>query len=236
MFALATLQRTTSLFPTQFEGTTADGRPVYIRCKHGELSVRVGPAGGLIDDAIGAAPAISLEFADDDRSELDWIEIEPLTGIRLPPDNSGIAIEDATATDAKAIAALLRRARDEALPHQSQHHDAAADLRFVAGRIADGLVRVARSGRIVAFCARRAGWVDCIYVDRDARGRGVGSRLLGEALIGADPVHLRTFQRNEGARIFFIRRGFDEVERTDGSANEDREPDILMRWQRGLLS
>lgn len=38
------------------------------------------------------------------------------------------------------------------------------------------------------------------------------------------------FQRNEGARAFYAKHGFTEVERTDGAANEEREPDVLLAW------
>ena len=29
-----------------------------------------------------------------------------------------------------------------------------------------------------------------------------------------------------------VRHGFVEIERTDGAENEEREPDILLRWNR----
>lgn len=33
-------------------------------------------------------------------------------------------------------------------------------------------------------------------------------------------------------RLFYKHRGFIAPEQTDGSGNEEREPDILYRWQR----
>jgi hypothetical protein len=38
------------------------------------------------------------------------------------------------------------------------------------------------------------------------------------------------FQRNERARTFYERRGCHVVELTDGSGNEEREPDALYEW------
>jgi hypothetical protein len=38
------------------------------------------------------------------------------------------------------------------------------------------------------------------------------------------------FERNSGARAFYARHGFTEVTRTDGSGNEEREPDVLLTW------
>ena len=164
MLTLATLRRTTSLFPTQYEATTTDDR---------------------------------------------------------------CTIDDATAADVADVATLMRRVRTEALPYLSPLHGPADDHRSVARLIAETTVRVARSDRIVGFCARRPGWIDQLYIDSDERARGIGSRLLGETLVGA-AVRLWTFQRNEVARIFYARRGFVEVERTDGRRNEEREPDVLM--------
>jgi ribosomal protein S18 acetylase RimI-like enzyme len=43
-------------------------------------------------------------------------------------------------------------------------------------------------------------------------------------------LRLWVFQRNEGARAFYAKHGFTEVERTDGAANEEREPDVLLAW------
>ena len=41
---------------------------------------------------------------------------------------------------------------------------------------------------------------------------------------------LWVFQRNVGAREFYEQHGFPLVELTDGSGNEEREPDALYEW------
>ena len=41
---------------------------------------------------------------------------------------------------------------------------------------------------------------------------------------------LWTFQSNTRAQEFYRRHGFTEVRRTDGSANEERVPDVRMVW------
>jgi len=38
--------------PFQLEGITDDGRPVYVRARHGELRVSIGPTGGDIFSAV----------------------------------------------------------------------------------------------------------------------------------------------------------------------------------------
>ncbi|QYE34654.1 GNAT family N-acetyltransferase [Polymorphobacter sp. PAMC 29334] len=233
MLTLATLRRTIN-FTTQFEGESVDGRPVYIRCKHGELRVHAGEAGGTVLRALDFEPLVHVEFEDDHRSELDWIEIEALTGVRYERAIGGAEIADASVADVDEIAAFMRRVRDTAMPYLPKLHDAEADRAFISGLIGSSVVRVARAERVIGFCSRRPGWVDQLYIDADWHGRGIGSRLLGEALLGAALVQLWTFQRNEAARIFYCRRGFDEVERSDGARNEEGEPDILMRWRPGL--
>ena len=44
-------------------------------------------------------------------------------------------------------------------------------------------------------------------------------------------LELWTFQINATAQRFYERHGFVAVDRTDGSANEEREPDIRYRWR-----
>ena len=44
-------------------------------------------------------------------------------------------------------------------------------------------------------------------------------------------LRLWVFERNDRARSFYAHHGFTEVERTDGSGNEEKEPDVLLRWQ-----
>jgi hypothetical protein len=42
--------------PSQWEGRLDDGCPFYIWHRWGTLSVHIGPAGGMIDDAVGSEP------------------------------------------------------------------------------------------------------------------------------------------------------------------------------------
>lgn len=49
---LATLTRTCLACPSQWEGTLYDGRAIYVRYRHGELSVGIGAD---IDEAVAMA-------------------------------------------------------------------------------------------------------------------------------------------------------------------------------------
>jgi ribosomal protein S18 acetylase RimI-like enzyme len=46
-------------------------------------------------------------------------------------------------------------------------------------------------------------------------------------------LRLWTFASNEAAQRFYLRHGFREVERTDGSDNEERAPAVLYAWRPG---
>jgi hypothetical protein len=46
------------------------------------------------------------------------------------------------------------------------------------------------------------------------------------------PLRLWAFHRNAQALRFYAARGFRVVERTDGSRNEEREPDAMLEWVR----
>ncbi|MEL6170122.1 MAG: GNAT family N-acetyltransferase [Pseudomonadota bacterium] len=62
-------------------------------------------------------------------------------------------------------------------------------------------------------------------------GRGHGRALLDHAKSRRDLLELWTFVANEGARRFYAREGFREVQRTEGD-NEEALPDIRFRWTR----
>jgi len=45
-------------------------------------------------------------------------------------------------------------------------------------------------------------------------------------------LQLWAFRRNESAIAFYLRKGFAPVRETDGSDNEEREPDVLLAWSK----
>ena len=71
-------------------------------------------------------------------------------------------------------------------------------------------------------------WINQLYVDPSYVSKGLGTRLLTYALSNAlSVVKLYTFQENVGARRFYQRQGFVEVEYSNGAANEEQCPDFL---------
>ncbi|MCF6377347.1 GNAT family N-acetyltransferase [Nocardioides KLBMP 9356] len=93
-------------------------------------------------------------------------------------------------------------------------------------------VRVAElDGRVVGYTRTTPTWLDDLYVVPDAQRSGVGARLLRAVLADhPDGIGLWVFESNRPARDFYARHGFVDLERTDGSANEEKAPDIKMVW------
>ena len=87
-------------------------------------------------------------------------------------------------------------------------------------------------GRIVGFAALSERTLELLYVHPDEQNRGAGTALL-ERVKERRPSGFRlwVFQRNTGARRFYERHGCRLVALTDGSANEEREPDALYEWR-----
>lgn len=74
-------------------------------------------------------------------------------------------------------------------------------------------------------------WIDQLYVKPGFTGGGIGSRLLALAHRSlSPPFRLYTFQANAGARRFYERHGYEPVEFSDGSTNEEKCPDVLYEW------
>jgi GNAT superfamily N-acetyltransferase len=120
------------------------------------------------------------------------------------------------------------------MPWLPDLHTSDEDRSFFAERVlpeCDVLV-LRRTGRILGFLALRESEVDHLYVHPSAQRRGVGGELL-EAAKARRPrgLELWAFQRNAPALAFYARHGFAELRRTDGSANEEREPDVRLAWR-----
>jgi ribosomal protein S18 acetylase RimI-like enzyme len=86
--------------------------------------------------------------------------------------------------------------------------------------------------QVVAVLVLGDASVDQLYVRPDWQARGIGSDLLDVAKARrTDGFELFAFQVNVVARRFYERRGMVEVDRNDGSRNEEGEPDVRYRWQ-----
>ena len=88
------------------------------------------------------------------------------------------------------------------------------------------------AGRLVAMMVLDEAGIGHLYVDPPSHSLGIGSRLV-ELAKQRRPrgLELYTFQVNERARRFYEWHGFAMVTLGDGSGNEERQPDVLYRWQ-----
>ncbi|HEY3842808.1 MAG TPA: GNAT family N-acetyltransferase [Acidimicrobiales bacterium] len=134
--------------------------------------------------------------------------------------------------DGAAVAGVFGAARGE-MSYLPVRHGAAEELEFFSGRVLpSSWVTVAEGdGTVVGFAAVKEGWLDHLYLSPAWQGRGIGGSLLARAM-GDHPTGLSlwVFEANHRARAFYGRAGFVEVERTDGRGNEERVPDVRMRW------
>lgn len=130
-------------------------------------------------------------------------------------------------------ARILRQSFDDQYPWLTGLHTPEEDRSFfrevlypscqIWGAVAEGIIG------IIAF---RPGLIEQLYVLPNHQGRGAGSVLLNVAMSQSQRLELWTFQRNHRARRFYEAKGFVAIRETDGSKNEEREPDVLYRWER----
>ncbi|TVZ63128.1 ribosomal protein S18 acetylase RimI-like enzyme [Rhizobium mongolense USDA 1844] len=131
-------------------------------------------------------------------------------------------------------AIILRTSFDERLPWLAGLHTPAEDRAYFRQRVfSECEVWGALDEEIVGLIAFRTDWIDQLYVLPFWQGQGAGEALLQVAKGAASSLQLWTFQKNTLARRFYEKRGFVLVNETDGSDNEEREPDALYRWSRG---
>jgi GNAT superfamily N-acetyltransferase len=137
-------------------------------------------------------------------------------------------------TEMDAAARIHRTAFDDRLPWLAGLHTPDEDRAFYRERVFPRceVWGAAAAGDVVGIIAFRDGWIDQFYVLPEHQGHGAGGALLAVAQAAWPVLHLYTFQRNAPARRFYERRGFVAVRESDGSTNEEREPDVLYRWER----
>ncbi|GGS34902.1 GNAT family N-acetyltransferase [Actinokineospora fastidiosa] len=143
-------------------------------------------------------------------------------------------IRPADPADAAAMAEVWLRSFTAALPGVRRAHDDDAVRRWFTHVVVprgESWVAVA-DGAVVGLLVLDGRELDQLYLDPSWRGRGLGNRFLDLAKrLRPDGLALWTFQANHPARRFYERHGFVAVDSTDGSRNEEREPDIRYVWR-----
>ncbi|MFJ2745024.1 GNAT family N-acetyltransferase [Streptomyces sp. NPDC087440] len=137
--------------------------------------------------------------------------------------------------DAAKAAEVWLRSYDAALPQVRRAHtdDEVRDwFRYVL--VPGGDMWVAQEtadGAVAGVLVLDGTGIDQLHLAPEQRGRGLGDLLVSKAKeLRPTGLELWTFQVNTPAHRFYVRHGFTEAERTDGSRNEEREPDVRFVW------
>lgn len=144
-----------------------------------------------------------------------------------------VDIIPAAPDDAPVLAAILIDWADKT-PWMPDVYPRAETEALFDHMIATRAVWVARrDGLTLGFVAvDRGGYVDALYLRDGARGQGLGARLLDRAKADAPGIlALRAFRQATGARRFYARAGFSEVEGSEGADNDAGLPDIRLEWR-----
>ncbi|MGW5368089.1 GNAT family N-acetyltransferase [Streptomyces sp. NPDC004009] len=150
---------------------------------------------------------------------------------------NGVVLRRATAADAAAAADVWLRSFAAALPtvvRPRTDDDVRDYFRDVVVPLRETWVAdAAEGGRgIVGVMVLDGTSLSQLYLDPGWRGRGVGDRFVALAKERSPQgLTLWTFQVNKPAHRFYERHGFVAAEHTDGSGNEEREPDVRYKWR-----
>ena len=114
-----------------------------------------------------------------------------------------------------------------------QFYTAAEIIGFCGLMIDRGWVTLATANeQIEGFIARDKTEIHALYLSQKCIGKGVGSQLLNDAKTASKQLELWTFQAATKAQQFYLRQSFIEIDRTDGSGNDEKLPDIHYVWTR----
>jgi GNAT superfamily N-acetyltransferase len=145
-----------------------------------------------------------------------------------------LAIRPAAPEDADAIADVFLAARKASMPYLPDLHSEEETRAWIRDVVLErDEVWVAAAGsRVDGFLALKDDVLDHLYVAPRLHGSGVGSALFAKAKqLRPQGFRLWVFQRNMQARGFYEARGMRLVETTDGSGNEEHEPDAVYEWR-----
>jgi ribosomal protein S18 acetylase RimI-like enzyme len=144
-----------------------------------------------------------------------------------------LSVTQALDSDADEIADLYLASRADALRYLRRVHtdnEIRVWIREVALKRGETWI-AKRDSAIVGFITLLGEEVEQLYVLPGNYRRGIGKTLLNMAKTRRPSrLYLYTFQRNTSARAFYETQGFRIVDMSDGTRNEETEPDIRYQW------
>lgn len=170
-----------------------------------------------------------------DRPDAD---ADAVSGAVVEDGELDLVVRPAAAGDAPVLADLFLAAREAAYPAMPRPvHPPESVRAWFAEQLSPDRSEgretwvAEQDAEVVGFLTLTSEWLDSLYVRPGTHGQGIGSVLVDLAKgLRPDGFGLWVFESNEPARRFYARHGLTEVERTDGSENEEQAPDIRMMW------
>ncbi|MEU9353000.1 GNAT family N-acetyltransferase [Streptomyces griseoloalbus] len=153
-------------------------------------------------------------------------------------DLARVLLRRASSADARAVAGVWLQSFAAALPTVVRPHsddEVRAYFRDVVLPAQETWVAQALpagGGAVVGVMVLEGEVLSQLYLAPERRGHGIGDRFVRLAKERRPRgLSLWTFQVNTSAHRFYERHGFTAVEWTDGSGNEEREPDVRYAWR-----
>lgn len=150
-------------------------------------------------------------------------------------DEETAMLRRATAGDASGAAEVWLRSFSAALPTVRRAHSDDEVRSWFAQVVIperETWLAVSPRGRVLGLMALDGPELEQLYLAPEQRGRGLGDRFVDLAKERRpEGLELWSFQVNGPAQRFYERHGFRPVERTDGSRNEEHEPDVRYLWE-----
>ncbi len=134
--------------------------------------------------------------------------------------------------DLPEVARLFRISRESELPYLPKLHTPEEDLEYFRSVMfpCTRIDLLRDKDKLLGFVCYNSDWIHHMYLLPEAIGKGYGAKLLKSARTYRTRMKLWAFKRNERAIKFYEKHGFHVIKETDGSENEEKEPDVLMHW------
>lgn len=149
-----------------------------------------------------------------------------------------LVLREAKIEDMGQVARVFKISFRDAMPNLPVLHSDTEDRKFFSTSVfeSDTVIIAVEDGEsfstVWGFIAFNEDFVNHLYVLPVGRRSGIGRRLMALAKAQREELSLWAFQQNKPALSFYANEGFNPVRYTDGEGNEEREPDVLLRWSR----